>query len=172
MGSQFIRGALAAALLLTFAPAGGCSYGLKDGYFVKGDVRYRIAAPPGGWKRLKLADNDVAYVSNDAHHSVAVNATCEDHADPPLDVLTQHMLLGFTDREAQASEKVVLDGREGLRSRYVARLDGVPVELDMVVMKKDGCVYDFVYLSPVGKADAQRAFFDSVLRQFAAERRA
>ncbi len=148
-----------------------CSHGLKDGYFSKGDVRYRVAAPPAGWRQLKLSGNDLAYVSDDKAHSIAVNATCENHEDPPLEVLTQHLLLGFTDRENKQTETLMLDGREALRSRYVAKLDGIPVGLDMVVMKKDGCVHDFVYLSPVDRGDSQRPVFEQVLKAFHAERR-
>lgn len=155
------------ALLLAL----GCGHGLRDGYFSKGDIRYRVAAPPAGWRQLKLAGNDLAYVSTDKAHSIAVNATCENHEDPPLDVLTQHLLLGFTDRQSLQTETLMLDGREALRSRYVAKLDGIPVDLDLVVMKKDGCVHDFVYLSPVDRGDLQRPVFEQLLKEFHVERR-
>ena len=34
------------------------------------------------------------------------------------------------------------DGREALRTEVTAELDGVPIALDLVVLKKDGCLYD------------------------------
>lgn len=161
-------------MLLTVAAlagGGGCARGLQNGYFSKGDLRYRVAAPPPGWHQLRLAGNDLAYVSDDKAHSIALNATCENHEDPPLEVLTQHLLLGFTDRENKKTEALKLDGREALRSWYTAKLDGIPVDLDLVVMKKDGCVHDFVYLSPVDRGDQQRSVFEKVLQEFHAEHR-
>jgi hypothetical protein len=68
----------------------------------------------------------------------------------PLTALTNHLLLGFTERDVQEQEIVPMDGREALRTHVVARLDGVPRELLFYVMKKDDCVYDLALLAPVG----------------------
>jgi hypothetical protein len=83
---------------------------------------------------------------------VQVNATCDPFQDVPLSALTNHLLIGFTDREFRSSETVPLDGREALRSRVVARLDGVPRELLLYVMKKDQCTYDFALVAPPGES--------------------
>jgi hypothetical protein len=58
--------------------------------------------------------------------------------------LTRHLLIGTTERETLAEETLPLDGREALRSRVAAKLDGVPLVYEMYVLKKDGCIYDFV----------------------------
>lgn len=153
-----------AVLALTTACAGT----LKNGIYREGDVRYRVGSIPAGWKAVGLSGNDLAYQSLDSPHSVAINATCEDHDDPPLDVLTRHLLMGFTERETLSQEVEALDGRDALRTRVTAKLDGVPVELVLVVLKKDGCVYDFTYLSPVGRGAERVAVFDQLLAQFSA----
>ena len=71
------------------------------------------------------------------------NATCRDDADPaPLGSLTAHLLIGYTDRRTRSTEHVAVDGREALRSVIDARLDGVPVVLDLYVLKRNGCVFD------------------------------
>jgi hypothetical protein len=74
--------------------------------------------------------------------------------------------MGFTDRQTVSQSRGTLDGREALRTQLAARLDGVPVELVLVVMKKDGCVYDFTYLSPVGRLAERVAAFDRLLADF------
>ena len=53
-----------------------------------------------------------------------------------------------------------MDGREALRTVARAKLDGVPRELELVVLKKDGCVYDFALVAPPGRpfTDAQATF--------------
>ncbi len=79
--------------------------------------------------------------------------------------------MGFTERQEQSQRSSSsLDGREALRSRYLARLDGVPVELELVVLKKDNCVFDFTYVAPPG-AGRSRAWpdFDTLLAGFRTE---
>lgn len=150
---------------------GSCAPKLHDGVFRKGDLVYRVGEVPQGFRAVSLKDNDVAFVGIQTPHSIAVNATCAEHGDPSLEVLTQHLLMGFSDRETVEQVPGTLDGRESLRSRWNAKLDGVPIELLLVVMKKDGCVYDLSYLSPPGRFDEQRAAFEALLQRFHTERR-
>jgi len=160
-------------LLLGLAlAASGCRrVSFEDLTLTKPDVRYRIGELPEGWHRIFLEDNDLAFAEDgQTGRAIAVNATCEGHDDPPLPVLTRHLLMGFTEREEQAQALVGLDGREALRSHYTAKLDGVPVELELVVLKKDGCVFDFSYVAPLGQARERMADFNTLLAGFHAER--
>ena len=157
-------------LLLTLAClTSACSGHLSAGVYTEGHLRYRIGALPSRWQEVRLSENDVAFISKDSPHSLAINATCEDHDDPPLDVLTRHLLMGFTARDTVSQGLEQLDGREAMRTRVTAKLDGVAVELLLVVMKKDHCVYDFTYLSPVGRMDEREADFELVLQHFKIE---
>lgn len=47
---------------------------------------------------------------------------------------------------------------------------GVPVELVLVVLKKDNCVYDFSYVSPLGRAAEHLSDFEALLRSFHEEK--
>jgi hypothetical protein len=150
----------------------GCATGrLTNGVYAKPETSYRIGDVDDSWQPIRLAHNDVAYFSRNSDHSLAVNSTCKEHEDAPLKVLTNHLLMGFTDREVLDQRLQPLDGREALRTRVVAKLDGVPVELLLVVLKKDDCVYDFTYVSPLGHFDEKVASFEHVLSQFSAEQR-
>jgi hypothetical protein len=77
--------------------------------------------------------------------------------------------MGFTERSLIEQETRELDGRESLRSHYRAKLDGVPVELLLVVTKKNGCVYDFTYISPVARYSEKLADFEGLLQNFHTE---
>ena len=164
------RGVLLLGLALT-ATAGCRHVRFEDFTLSKPDVRYRIGEVPPGWHRVFLQDTDLTFAEDgDTGRALAANAVCEGHDDPPLPVLTRHLLLGFTERQEKAQRLVVLDGREALRSHYTAKLDGVPVELELVVLKKDGCVFDFSYVAPLGRAEERRGDFEAVLAGFHAER--
>ncbi len=75
----------------------------------------------------------------------------------PLTALTHHLFLHFTDRELASQKTVELDGREALRSELTARLDGVPKHFVIYVLKKDGCVYDFMHIAPPRRRRRTRA---------------
>ena len=62
-------------------------------------------------------------------------------------------------REIASQEAEPFDGREILHTKMRAKWDGVPMSLDIYVMKKDGCVYDFVYMGdPKGFDDGAKDF--------------
>jgi hypothetical protein len=157
-------------MLLALPALTGCRrVSFEDSIFSKPGVSYSVGELPGHWHRVYLKDNDLAFAELGTGRALSINSTCEGHDDPPLPVLTRHLLMGFTEREEQSQRLIVLDGREALRSRYTAKLDGVPVELELVVLKKDGCVFDFSYVAPPGEAEPRMPDFDTLLAGFSTE---
>lgn len=159
-------------LLASLTSAVGCRrVSFEDSLFQKPEVAYRVGEVSKDWRRVYFNDNDLAFAENgETGRVLSVNATCQGHDDPPLPVLTRHLLMGFTERQEVSQQLIPLDGREALRSRYLAKLDGVPVALELVVLKKDNCVFDFSYVAPPGGAEARMADFDALLAGFHAER--
>ncbi len=148
----------------------GCGAGLREGRFVKDGLRYVVKAPAEPeWRRIDFSDNDLAWTTKSSGHIIAMNATCADHGDPTLEVLTTHLLIGFDQRQLTDRKSFTLDGRAALRSNYDVSIDGVPAEIEVVVLKKNGCVHDFTYVSPKGTRPAQQATFDALIAGFAQE---
>ena len=159
------------ALVLLLAPLVGCHRGVRfeEQVFSKPGVRYHVGALPPGWERVKLSQDDLAWYTGRTGHALSVNATCGEYEDAPLDVLTRHLVMGFTERLEVEQHKVVLDEREALRTRYRAKLDGVPVELLLLVLKKNQCIYDFTYVAPLGRYEERLADFEALVRGFHTE---
>ncbi|MFO0596944.1 MAG: hypothetical protein U0228_16635 [Myxococcaceae bacterium] len=149
----------------------GCRGVLANGSFTHDGLSYRVVQPPGPeWRRVDFEDNDLAWISGNTGHMIAINATCTGHEDPPLDVLTNHLVIGFTDKELISRTPFKLDGRDALRSIIHAKIDGVPTSLELVVLKKNGCVHDFTYVSPIGNEDRYRKEFEAMVEGFKQER--
>ncbi len=120
------------------APFDGTTY--RDGA-----IAFRVPPAPAGWRPIAVTDATLAYRDDADDASVLVNARCGDRqADAPLEALRNHLLAGTTARELSFEETIPFDGREALHTHAVAKLDGVPMGYDIFVLKKDGCVYDFV----------------------------
>ena len=159
-------------MLGVVAGLAGCRGGLAGGMYQRDDgLRYAVVEPPGGdWRRVNFADNDLAWVTSKTGHLIALNATCTGHEDPPLDVLTNHLVIGFTDRQWVSKTPFQLDGRDALRAVVKATLDGGPTTLELVGLKKNGCVHDFTYVSPVGQEATWQRAFDALVAGFRQER--
>jgi hypothetical protein len=133
----------------------------EDGVVRKGDLRVHLGPVPEGWRRIAVDGADVAY-RDDAHEgSVLFNVRCHDRdGDAPLAALTEHLIMGTTERNVLKQETIPFDGREALHTVMSAKLDGVPLQYDLYVMKKDGCVYDVVYVAPAARFASGAAAFE------------
>jgi hypothetical protein len=124
---------------------------IRDGVLYKGDVALRFGTVPAEWRAIPIAGADLAFRDDSHGGSVLVDVRCaERDGDAPLSVLTEHLIMGTTERTIEAQITIPFDGREALRTNLGAKLDGVPMRYDIYVMKKDGCVYDLVYVAPPG----------------------
>lgn len=150
---------LVGALLL--ACAGGPRY---DGNtFRSEELAFEVGPPPSHWRPLESDEALIAFRDDESRATIAVNGRCHrDGDDVPLQALTHHLFLHFTDRELVEQKELVLDERAALRTELRASLDGVPKHFTVYVLKKDGCVYDFLRIADVqpepGEESDQRAF--------------
>jgi hypothetical protein len=154
---------LAGLLLVACASSGFDGRVYRDG-----DVHFRVGPVPSSWRRLEVDDTRLAFRDDSANATVAVNGRCGlDGDDVPLASLTQHLFLQFSDRLQTSQTKVSLDGREALRTELSASLDGVKKQYLVYVLKKNSCVYDFMYIA-ADSAPGSRADFERFVQGFAA----
>jgi hypothetical protein len=127
----------------------GHASALQDGVLHKGEVQVHLGPVPESWSSVKVEGADVAYRDQGREGSVLLDVRCgERDDDASLSVLTGHLIMGTTERQPVSEETIPFDGREALHTVMRAKLDGVDLQYDIYVMKKDGCVYDIVYVSP------------------------
>jgi hypothetical protein len=159
-----------ALVLLTAALAASCGggVGLDGNLYRDGSVAFRVGAVPEGWRPISVPGASLAW-RDDAHAaSIVVNGRCTGQAeDVPLTALRNHLVMGTTDREYAVEEVVPFDGREALHTTMRAKLDGVPMTYDLWVLKKDGCVYDFVYVAAPGAFERGAGAFRRFVSGFA-----
>lgn len=164
----------ASALVLAlgaFSGIAGCAGGTPRSFdgtvFRQGAVAFQIAPVPPGWRAVDVTDASLAYRDEANGASVLVNGRCR-RADEgtPLVALTNHLIIGSTTREVVSQETEPFDGREALHTKMRAKWDGVPIAFDMYVMKKDGCVYDFIYMGDPAAFDNGSRAYETFVRGF------
>jgi hypothetical protein len=161
MNRTFTRLWLGAACLL------GCGGGtLLDGVYEDGQARYRVGALPPAWRRVGAEGNDLAF-HRPGMGTISVNATCSDYEDVPATALVNHLLFDTTERRFLREETVTLDGRGARHVLAQVELDGVPVEIEVFVLKKDGCVFDLGHVRGRDSVPAARQSFLGFVSAFA-----
>lgn len=129
---------------------------------------YRIGPLSSDWTPVTVNhQNDLAWHNDDKGAVMHVDSDCDPALDIPLTALRSHLLIGFTGREIIEEDVVAMDGREALRTHLEAKLDGVPREILVQILKKDGCVYDFGLVTPPGGPfEESLSDFDALLVGF------
>jgi hypothetical protein len=156
-----------------FCLTAGVLFAACSGAALHGDVyradglAFRLGEMPPTWTRLAVSHARLAFRDEAAETSVLVNARCgQDGDDVPLLALTKHLFMSFTERQQVDQQIVPMDGREAMHTIVAAKLDGVPKTFNAFVLKKDGCVYDFVSISTPGKFETNRLAFEHFVAGF------
>lgn len=163
------RGKLAPLALIAMAlGAQGCGSAGFDGQVYRGDqVEFRVGKVPEAWHRIDAPGGVLAFRDEVTPASIAVSGRCgKDGDDVPLEALTAHLFLEFTDRRVEKQERIPFDGREALRTDLLAKLDGVEKRFTVFVLKKNGCVYDFMHIAPPNAPESGREHFVTFVEGF------
>jgi hypothetical protein len=159
-----VMGAVSVAVMGAALGGGaGCGHGqsFDEGVYRKGSLQVRVGPVPAAWRRVTIDGADLAFRDDERGGSALFDVRCGQHDDDaPLSALTQHLIMGTTEREYDTQDTIPFDGREALHTLLRAKLDGVPMQYDIYVMKKDGCIYDLVYVAPPARFAAGSADFE------------
>lgn len=165
------------AALVALGGLAGCAHAPKGRFdaardqVCAGQVCYHVGDLGPEWRVVHQQGSAVGFFNDDVGAVIEANATCRDDADAaPLGALTRQLLIGYTERQIESQEKVALDNREALHTRLTAKLDGVPMQLDLYVLKRNGCIFDLSYAAPPATAARGQADFARFVDGFADER--
>lgn len=126
------------------AACGGASF--QQGVYADEFTRYRVGALSPDWKAVQADGNDLAFYRSNMG-TIAVNSTCQEYDDVPLSALVNHLLFDTTERDVRIDETVTLVGRGAKHLLVNLELDGVPLQVELFVLRKDGCVFDLSHIS-------------------------
>jgi hypothetical protein len=159
---------LTIALACIVLGCGGAAAEANDATIVReGPVAFRMPLPPPTWKRISVSHASLSFRDDVHDASILINGRCTSlDGDTPLVALTNHLVMGTTERDVKSQGVEPFDGREALHTRLEAKLDGVPFAFDIFVLKKDGCVYDFVYVATRDAIESGAPEFAQFVRGF------
>lgn len=133
---------------------------------------FHLAKPGEGWKRVRPGGADKAWYNAALSATIYADSNCGVRfEDGELSELATHLTFGIARGEPLEERGLVVDGREGLLRIVRGSLDGVAVQIAALVLKKDRCVYDMVYVAPPSVFDQGMPTFEAMVRGFTTQRR-
>ncbi len=135
------------AVLVALALAGCAARQARVAQALEG--RYRTGTPGDpAWTAAQPGGADRAWWNASLKASIYTDSNCGTRfEDAPLHVLVNRLLSGIADRQDVDERKLPVAGRGALYRARRGTLDGVPIQVGAVVVKKDACTYDFVLIA-------------------------
>ena len=137
----------------------------KESVYRNKHTRYRVGHPGIKWRRINARGADMAWLHKQDGSLLYTDSLCKP-TDASLLSLAQHLLIGMTDHKVLQRHPIQISGRDALQVSMEGKLDGVPQKLQVVVLKKDGCVYDVVLVTSPRQLNRHHAAFQGVLTPF------
>ena len=153
--------------ILTMSVNGCVSVNLgKDKIKRSQGVSYLAPKPP--FVEFKANHVDMAWKNVRNGNSISYLTECDSSTDPSLNHITQSILNSFEKPKLMSRNRVRYNGRSALRTKVVGEVDGVPSMFDVVVLKKNNCIYIFTYVALTETFNGDIESFNSFLNGFSA----
>ena len=128
---------------------------------------YQVGELNPDWYRIKLGLAAINFRNDRFGSTISTDSYCDQaYDDAPLPALAGHLYAGLQDIKIKSQEPLTLDRRGALRSSVRATLDGVPVQIESVVVKKDWCLFDFFLVGPPERVAGALPDFEHFYRGF------
>lgn len=118
---------------------------------------------------LESMKADLAYENAETGAIISLNSLCRKYTDASLEILTDNLVRGIGSRQVLNRKEVDIDGAKAMDTLFEGEVDKVPLHIRTVVLKKNDCTYDFIYVSIPKREGASGQAFDSFLASFRTE---
>ena len=110
---------------------------------------YRVSAPSREWKEVKEGGADRAWYNPKLQGIIYVDSNCDKKfEDRRLDDSYKSLTKGITIGQPIRKSTLTIDERDALFITQNGVVDGVPIRVGVVLISKNQCLYDFIYIAP------------------------
>lgn len=121
----------------------------SNGRVTTGLGHFRVGSLPAPWKGPKIRLKQLVFENAEIDGTIVTDALCGPKFDEaPLSRLAGDLFDRLEEKRIEKEESFLMAGRRALRMRGLGSLDGVLIRMEAVVLKKDFCLFDFVYFAP------------------------
>lgn len=123
---------------------------------------------PTGFREISNSEADKSWISDKTGNTISFFSECGGKSEPTLQSLENDSLAALTDSEIQSSAEINFNDRAARQSHARGKLDGVPVELALLVFQKNGCNYTLTYGGMAKSFASELSVFEDFKNKFKA----
>ena len=131
------------------------------------EATFSFGLPPSDWKPAKEKGAQVLWVHESMPAVIHLDAQCEMHGDSSLESFTDHLRIDFREWKVLSQEAMMIAGRDAVHTVVLAEIDGgVETQMELIVFKKNGCLFDLQYIAAPSVFESGRAAYQQVVADF------
>ncbi len=158
-----MKAILIISILLIASSCVTVKLGSTEGHKAVG-VSIREPSPP--FERVNRQDVDAAFKNPVNGNVISYVSDCKDPADPSLDGIVSTLLTDLTDLKIEFSQNTTFRDRDARRVQAHGKVDGVESALDLLVFKRNDCIFILTYLGVKSAFAENRSEFDKFVEGF------
>lgn len=126
---------------------------------------YKLGTLSSDWQPLKSSTSgaDAVFMNSKTKALISVNSVCDRYPDSSLESLSEDLLSPIKSAQVTEQKELMVSSRQALFTAVQGNLDGVPVVANLVVLRKNRCLFDFSIYGKSLLADQKDAFLKFVL---------
>lgn len=119
------------------------------------------------WMPIQIKGAEQAWVIPEEGSSLLIDSQCRSRdQDIPLNALTAQLLIGMTDQTLVEQKTIPFQNRDALLSTFSLKVDGAKQKMHILVLKKEGCVFDIVLTTPESAFEKRLPDFEKIQKLF------
>lgn len=130
--------------------------------------RVEFQAPSSPFQAFKAEGADQAWVSERTGNTISYLSDCFSKIDPHIDQLLAESLNTLSKLKILEQSSPSYNGREARRATAEGELDGVPIRVRLLVLKKNDCNYTLSYTALPKNFEQEEKAFELFLERFKA----
>lgn len=127
-----------------------------------------MSAPPAPFQSLSTAEADQAWINSKNGHIISYLSDCDGKIDPSLEQLQSEGLNVLQKMKVTEEKRFSYNGREAISAIAQGEVDGVPVKMKLVTLKKNDCNYSLAYTAVAKTFESDLGHFERFVQDFKA----
>lgn len=130
------------------------------------DVEFKSPLQP--FKEITVPSSDKAWLSEKSGNTISYSSECGGNSEWTLQQLETESLSALSNLEIMKVEEFIYNGRAARQSLSQGQIDGVPVQISLLVFKKNGCNFTLSYGGTKKNFEAEKHIFEIFKNNFKA----
>lgn len=127
------------------------------------EVNYKL---PLGYVVFEQEPLDKAWKNIKNGNTISFLSECNGNSEPSPEAVRNSILTGLKEVQIKKEENFNFNKREAFRTWVRASLDGVPTEFQIVILKKNNCLYVITYVGMQKTYEEDLGVFNQFLKDF------